>query len=306
MGGPGDRSMDRPMSAPPLQGRPMSGPPPQDGGFGQDDRGYPGDRFGDRGFTGERPVVGDRSFTGERPVVEGRSFTGERPIVEGQSFTGERPFVDRRSFTGERPVIGDNGFPTDRGFPGDRGGYPGDNGFPGDRGFPGERGFAGERGFTGERPHVGGMPQAPMSPVPGGPPQSFERFDDTAFTPGGFGNFDMPSRRGRGDMTGEIHMSPDFGNGQYPGGMGSPDTSPMEAQRIDALRRTFTPRRFGSGYDAHQVNRLFDAIIASLSGRSGMPIMEAELDPNQFSLVPGGYFEAEVEQALRQVRELIR
>ena len=83
-------------------------------------------------------------------------------------------------------------------------------------------------------------------------------------------------------------------------------TTRRELQRIDAMRRTFTPRRFGSGYDAIQVNRLFDAIIASLSGRSGMPLNESELDPNQFSLVPGGYFEAEVNQALREVRELVR
>ena len=79
-----------------------------------------------------------------------------------------------------------------------------------------------------------------------------------------------------------------------------------ELQRIDSMRRTFTARRFGSGYDAIQVNRLFDAIIASLSGRSGMPLNESELDPNQFSLVPGGYFEAEVNQALREVRDLVR
>ena len=44
----------------------------------------------------------------------------------------------------------------------------------------------------------------------------------------------------------------------------------------------------------------------ALSGRSGMPLSEAELDPNQFSLVPGGYFEAEVNQALREVRDLVR
>ena len=36
------------------------------------------------------------------------------------------------------------------------------------------------------------------------------------------------------------------------------------------------------------------------------PLNENELDPNQFSLVPGGYFEAEVNQALREIRELVR
>lgn len=88
-------------------------------------------------------------------------------------------------------------------------------------------------------------------------------------------------------------------NGGAMNGNGSP-----ELQRIDAMRRTFTTRRFGSGYDASQVNRLFDAIIDSLSGH-GMPLNESELDPNQFSLVPGGYFEAEVNNALREVRDLV-
>jgi hypothetical protein len=143
-------------------------------------------------------------------------------------------------------------------------------------------------------------------------------------------DYPMPTRHGRPDMTSEIHMPPDFarftgnspyggGNGAYAAGnngydgayngngaYGGVDTLSPTAARIDELRRTFTPRRFGSGYDASQVNRLFDAIIASLSGQSGTPIAESELDPNQFSLVPGGYFEAEVEQALRQIRDLIR
>src|SRR6185369_8254811 len=109
-------------------------------------------------------------------------------------------------------------------------------------------------------------------------------------------------RRGRMDLTHEMRY--DLGGppmGGMPGG-----AHPADLQRIDAMRRTFTARRFGSGYDAIQVNRLFDAILSSLSGRSGMPISEAELDPNQFSLVPGGYFEAEVNQALREVRDLVR
>ena len=36
-----------------------------------------------------------------------------------------------------------------------------------------------------------------------------------------------------------------------------------------------------------------------------MPVSEAELDPRQFSLVPGGYFEAEVDAALREVRDIL-
>jgi hypothetical protein len=131
----------------------------------------------------------------------------------------------------------------------------------------------------------------------------YPRFDDTGDYPGGFGG-DFGGRRGRMDMTHEMRFELNGMGG--PGGGGPGGASGNELQRIDAMRRTFTARRFGSGYDAIQVNRLFDAIIASLSGRSGMPLSESELDPNQFSLVPGGYFEAEVNQALREIRELVR
>jgi hypothetical protein len=125
----------------------------------------------------------------------------------------------------------------------------------------------------------------------------YPRFDDTDH---GYGD-QFVGRRGRADMTHEMR----YDLGGHAGGMLG-GAHPADLQRIDAMRRTFTARRFGSGYDAIQVNRLFDAILASLSGRSGMMISEAELDPNQFSLVPGGYFEAEVNQALREVRDLVR
>lgn len=72
------------------------------------------------------------------------------------------------------------------------------------------------------------------------------------------------------------------------------------------MRRTFQPRRFGSGYDPGQVDRLFEGLISAMSGRSGMAVNEAELDPAQFNLVPGGYFEAEVDAALREVRDILR
>lgn len=132
----------------------------------------------------------------------------------------------------------------------------------------------------------------------------YPRFEETDH--GGFGG-EFAGRRGRADLTHEMRFDRGGHAGGPPGGPGmSGGTHPAELQRIDAMRRTFTARRFGSGYDAVQVNRLFDAILASLSGRSGMPISESELDPNQFSLVPGGYFEAEVNQALREVREFVR
>ena len=146
------------------------------------------------------------------------------------------------------------------------------------------------------------MSAPPMSaPRPMSAPPSYPRFDESEYPAAtGFGG-----RRARGDMTHEMRFDLNGSSGMPGMPMGA-GVSPSELQRIDAMRRTFTARRFGSGYDAIQVNRLFDAIIASLSGRSGMPVSESELDPNQFSLVPGGYFEAEVNQALREIRELVR
>jgi len=89
------------------------------------------------------------------------------------------------------------------------------------------------------------------------------------------------------------------------GGPGAGNASASDVQRVDQLRRTFQPRRFGSGYDRMEVDRLFEGIMASMSGRAGK-VDERELDPGHFNLVPGGYFEAEVDQALREVRDILR
>ena len=78
-----------------------------------------------------------------------------------------------------------------------------------------------------------------------------------------------------------------------------------ELYRVDQLRRTFQPRRFGSGYDPMQVDRLFESILQAMSGRGPMPVRENELDTLQFGLVPGGYFEAEVDAALREVKDIL-
>ena len=75
--------------------------------------------------------------------------------------------------------------------------------------------------------------------------------------------------------------------------------------RVDQLRRTFQPRRFGSGYDPMQVDRLFEGLLAAMTGRGPMPVNENELDTLQFGLVPGGYFEAEVDAALREVQDIL-
>jgi hypothetical protein len=151
------------------------------------------------------------------------------------------------------------------------------------------------------------------------PPQyDQERYD--AFEPG---------RHGKADMTAEIRMPDRDARGGY--GLGGPapmsappmPNSPMpgapmsgppmgggqgggDLHRVDQLRRTFQPRRFGSGYDPMQVDRLFEGILAAMSGRAPMPVSENELEMLQFGLVPGGYFEAEVDAALREVRDILR
>jgi DivIVA domain-containing protein len=161
---------------------------------------------------------------------------------------------------------------------------------------------------------------------------------------GGYDAFE-PGRHGKADMTAEIRMpererggygpapmsappmsgpsfggdSPGFGGSGFSrpsgfggtpafGGSGGSDSGGGpngELYRIDQLRRTFQPRRFGSGYDPMQVDRLFESILQAMSGRGPMPVPENELDTLQFGLVPGGYFEAEVDAALREVKDIL-
>ena len=92
--------------------------------------------------------------------------------------------------------------------------------------------------------------------------------------------------------------------GGPPMGGGAQGGSP-EVYRVDQLRRTFQPRRFGSGYDPVQFDRLFERILQAMTGRGPMPVPENELDTLQFGLVPGGYFEAEVDAALREVKDIL-
>jgi len=157
-------------------------------------------------------------------------------------------------------------------------------------------------------PPVPMAPPGPMGPPPRDP--GYGRYDEPTY--GGSGGFDgfEQGRHGKMDMTAEIRMGdrdPGYGGPMSQGmpGPGGPGAVPAEVQRIDQMRRTFQPRRFGSGYDPGQVDRLFEGIIGSMTGRGGM-VSEAELDPAQFSLVPGGYFEAEVDAALKEVRDILR
>ncbi len=101
-------------------------------------------------------------------------------------------------------------------------------------------------------------------------------------------------RHGKVDMTMEI---PTYGKNV------SPFTTDDKA-RLAELRSGFKPRRFGSGYDSRQVNRLFDAMAAAMDGQSSAEVVHSEFDPSQFGLVQGGFFEEEVENALSEMREL--
>jgi DivIVA domain-containing protein len=136
----------------------------------------------------------------------------------------------------------------------------------------------------------GGYGPSPMS----GPPMSASPMSGPPMGGG-------PGMSGPG-MSGPGMSGPGMGGGPGGGGPGGPGG---ELYRVDQLRRTFQPRRFGSGYDPMQVDRLFESILQAMSGRGPMPVPESELDTLQFGLVPGGYFEAEVDAALREVKDIL-
>ncbi|GFJ89031.1 hypothetical protein Prum_026730 [Phytohabitans rumicis] len=153
-----------------------------------------------------------------------------------------------------------------------------------------------------DRDRFGGPPRDDRDRF-GGPPDdryggAEERFD----------GFAEPGRHGKADMTAEIRMGGGGPMGGPPMGGPPPGMSglPPELQRIDQMRRTFQVRRFGSGYDPVQVDRLFEGILAGMTGRGPMPMNPNELEGAQFGLVPGGYFEAEVDAALKEVTDLLR
>jgi DivIVA domain-containing protein len=186
-----------------------------------------------------------------------------------------------------------------------------------------------------DRPMSAPMAPRPVTsmPAPTGP-EPYGRYDEPGYgqqqapPPPSYDQGDRydgfePGRHGKADMTAEIRMPDRDTRGGY--GLGGPapmgasplPSSPMSgppmgggpggnAHRVDQLRRTFQPRRFGSGYDPMQVDRLFEGILAAMSGRAPMPVNENELETLQFGLVPGGYFEAEVDAALREVRDILR
>jgi DivIVA domain-containing protein len=179
----------------------------------------------------------------------------------------------------------------------------------------------GKADMTTEMRMPGGSDTGRFAPPPGG----FERPAQPAFPPppppasqptfappsretyGPGPEFDRPSGNTYGTPTAPPAGPPSGGyGGPPPMAPGLSGPAAAEVQRVDQMRRTFQLRRFGSGYDPAQVDRLFDGVLTALAGHSTTPLAEGELDPAQFSLVPGGYYEAEVDAALREVRDIVR
>ncbi|MCP3782609.1 DivIVA domain-containing protein [Micromonospora sp. A3M-1-15] len=111
--------------------------------------------------------------------------------------------------------------------------------------------------------------------------------------------------------------APDQGYGGGPGMPGPPMAGPpmvgppmagppgSDLYRVDQIRRSFQVRRFGSGYDPDQVDRFFETLLGGMQGRNPMPVNPKDLDTLRFGLVQGGYFEAEVDAALKDVQDIL-
>lgn len=138
------------------------------------------------------------------------------------------------------------------------------------------------------------LPAAGFAPPGGGPAPAPPRGRGAVYGASAPPPSPAPGRHGRSDITGEVPPA----RPQRP-------SSSADAARVAELRGTFSSRRFGSGYDPGQVDRLFDAVEATLEGRSAGALDSAELDPARLQLVPGGYYENEVEKAMREVRGLL-
>jgi DivIVA domain-containing protein len=173
---------------------------------------------------------------------------------------------------------------------------------PASYGFPGDLPQrSGRPDITGEirRQDPYGPPPGYNNPVSAAPyrePMDRRGYDTGSFSTGSFNSMSSTGSFNSVSSTGSFSSIPPSAYGPPPGG--------AESQRVDQLRRTFQLRRFGSGYDPGQVDRLFENVLGALSGRGG--VNESELDPSRLNLVPGGYYEAEVDQAIREVREILR
>ncbi|WP_281170976.1 DivIVA domain-containing protein [Glycomyces tenuis] len=217
------------------------------------------------------------------PIPQQSEPYGSRGRTYGGGYPPEPPVQQHDGFAPEGPGPEDTGFGRRGAAPSPPPAAPG-GGFAPPAPMPGSP-PAGGHGPSDNGAYGQGAPP-PQSRGPVSPPD-FARRNPYE----GRGSFEAPGRHGREEMTTEMRATD------------SPFT-PDDVQRLEQLRRAFQPRRFGSGYDPGQVDQMFDAVSAAMTGRNPMPLSDRELDTSQFSLVQGGYFEAEVDSALREVREL--
>ncbi|GAB3082320.1 DivIVA domain-containing protein [Micromonospora schwarzwaldensis] len=186
------------------------------------------------------------------------------------------------------------------------GGYGQDSG-PGGYGGPSDRfdGFeAGRHGRADMTAEIR-MPERDLRELRGRGPAGPPALPQPGYGPPdpGYG----PPDQGYGggpSMTGPPLVGPPAGG---PPMVGPPMAGPpgSDLHRVDQIRRGFQVRRFGSGYDPDQVDRFFDTLLGGMQGRNAMPVNPKELDTLRFGLVPGGYFEAEVDAALKDVQDIL-
>ncbi|MBQ1009697.1 DivIVA domain-containing protein [Micromonospora sp. M51] len=152
------------------------------------------------------------------------------------------------------------------------------------------------------------MPPRPM-PAQAGPP--YGRYDEpTGAFAGGYdaprgGGYDAPRGpagppmgpgvpMGPGPMGG--HGMPQRGLPAGPSGYGPDDQRGPGGYGPDDQR---------GGYDPDQVDRFFETLLGGMQRRNPMPVDPKDLDTLRFGLVPGGYFEAEVDAALKDVQDIL-
>ncbi|MFJ1538651.1 DivIVA domain-containing protein [Micromonospora chalcea] len=305
-----DRGMS-PVPQPPMPPRQMPAQP-----------GPPADRYGSRydeptgafagGYDGPRGGYdGPRGPGGPGPMGPGAPIGHGGPPSRGLP-PGPGGYGQDSGPGGYGQDSGPGGYGQDTGPGGygqDSGGYGQDSGGYGQDSGPGgygqeERfdGFeAGRRGRADMTAEIR-MPERELrGRGPGGPPalpQQGYGAPEPGYGPPDQGYGPGPS------MTGPPLVSPPVGG---PPMVGPPMAGPpgSDLYRVDQIRRSFQVRRFGSGYDPDQVDRFFDTLLGGMQGRNPMPVNPKDLDTLRFGLVPGGYFEAEVDAALKDVQDIL-
>ncbi|WP_080640505.1 DivIVA domain-containing protein [Salinispora arenicola] len=303
------------------------------------DRPGPPERIGPP-MRDERGVVSDQQppprFMPEQPGPYGRydeatgAFAGGYNAPQGGY---EPPPGPRVPHGPGGPPHGAGGPPPGPGVPHGAGGPPPGPGVPHGAGGP-PPGPGVPHGAGGPPPGPGGSSYG-LPGGPGGYGPDEPRFD--GFERGRHGRPDMTAEirmteRSR-EMGGPPPPQPGFGGPPVvPGppvaagppppqpGFGGPPAVPSppavagppmagppgsDLYRVDQIRRSFQVRRFGSGYDPEQVDRFFDSLLGGMQGRNPMPVNPHDLGTLRFGLVQGGYFEAEVDAALKDVQDVL-